>query len=189
MNVRPAEEQGAQSSRVTRLYNMSMAPRTAVKWEILPLSSNVAVFGLEGVADGLLTLLGGGLHSYASGLGLAALLAEAASDPARGPALFQKLDESWSASGVRGAALLRAFEASAAGADSARTERRAHLHRLRALDPLLVLNVLSRTQAGLMVARMQPCFDAELLSRVLESDDPQLLALARSTGCKKWRKP
>lgn len=53
----------------------------------------------------------------------------------------------------------------------------------RAIDPALVLNVLGRTRVNLLMTDAPLSFDPRLLERVLVTDDPRLVALARATGC------
>jgi hypothetical protein len=54
---------------------------------------------------------------------------------------------------------------------------------LRAIDHLLVMNVLARTRSGILLSGAQLSLESGFLERSLISDDPRLVALARATGC------
>lgn len=54
---------------------------------------------------------------------------------------------------------------------------------LRAIDHVLVMNVLGRTRSGILLAQAPLSLDEGFLTRSLISDDPRLVALARATGC------
>jgi hypothetical protein len=54
---------------------------------------------------------------------------------------------------------------------------------LRALDMLLVLNVLARTRANILLKTSLPALTSEYLQQSLYTDDPRLIALAQATGC------
>jgi hypothetical protein len=54
---------------------------------------------------------------------------------------------------------------------------------LRALDPILVLNVLARARSQILLATSPPDLERPFLERDLAADDPRLIALACSTAC------
>lgn len=54
---------------------------------------------------------------------------------------------------------------------------------LRAIDHALVINVLSRTRSGILLAGASMSLEAGFLDRSLITDDSRLVALARATGC------
>jgi hypothetical protein len=53
---------------------------------------------------------------------------------------------------------------------------------LRALDPLLILNVLARSRTSLLLASAPLALERPFLSRALGTDDPRLLELVKLTG-------
>jgi hypothetical protein len=54
---------------------------------------------------------------------------------------------------------------------------------LRALDPILVLNVLARARSQILLATSPPDLERPFLERALAADDPRLVALACATAC------
>ncbi len=53
----------------------------------------------------------------------------------------------------------------------------------RAVDLLLVLNVLARARSQLLITRAPLALDGRYLNRSIVTDDPRLVALAMATGC------
>jgi hypothetical protein len=53
----------------------------------------------------------------------------------------------------------------------------------RALDMVLVLNILARTRANILVHDAALALEGQYLSQSLYSDDPRIVALALATGC------
>lgn len=54
---------------------------------------------------------------------------------------------------------------------------------LRAIDHVLVINVLARTRSGILLAEAPLSLESGFLERSLITDDPRLVTLARATGC------
>jgi hypothetical protein len=54
---------------------------------------------------------------------------------------------------------------------------------LRALDMLLVMNVLARTRSNILLKPSPLALDSETMRQSFYSDDPRLLALVHATGC------
>lgn len=54
---------------------------------------------------------------------------------------------------------------------------------LRAIDMLLVLNVLARTRADLLLANAPMALESGFMNRSLVTNDPRLVVMAQATGC------
>ena len=54
---------------------------------------------------------------------------------------------------------------------------------LRAIDMLLVLNVLGRTKSNILLGNSQLILEEGFLNRSLVTNDPRLVAVAQATGC------
>ncbi len=142
------------------LYNMSMQPRTEVRWELLPVGEVVVAFDLwrSGVP---------------SGRARAAAVRALAAD----------VERAWPTYGLDGAALLfHAPDPGGARPPVLRLEGRPAIRSGFATDPLLVLNVLGRARGLLLMAQASLCLGAAFVNRTLATDDPRLVELARSTG-------
>lgn len=167
---------GASSSRLPPPPRFGPAQ---TNWEVLPLSSTYARFSLEGIGGSLQRLLGGdsATGTYESALRTLENDREALNK------LTGTLNEAWAGYGLMGAMLVYTADdehnqiiATALKATDTK------LVYLRALDPLLVLNVLARARANLLQPRAPLSFDDSQLSRALLTDDPRLIRLVQDTG-------
>ncbi len=148
-------------------------------WEVLPLSSTYARFSLEGIGGSLQRLLG---RDSAAGTYESALRS-LENDREALNKLTTTLNETWEGYGLSGAMLVYTADdehnqiiAAALKATDAK------LVYLRALDPLLVLNMLARARANLLQPRAPLSFDDSQLSRALLTDDPRMIRLVQDTG-------
>lgn len=145
------------------LHNMSMPPRTQVRWATGGIGGPLVAFELASEARAALR------RRARSGRGAAALRAE--------------LDAAWQDFGLRGAALLyAAIPELPAPVEAELTRAAAPAERLAAIDPVLVANVLARARSGLLLPGVPLELGSDFLARTLWSDDPRLVALARKTG-------
>jgi len=84
------------------------------------------------------------------------------------PSLPERLEQRWQEAGLRGALHVYALPEPAV----------ARKVPMLGADPLLALNVLGRTRAGLLLPGAPLDLDPSVLARKLASDDPRLVALA-----------
>ena len=84
------------------------------------------------------------------------------------PGLPDRLEQLWSELGLRGALHVYPLPGAKVIGDA----------ELVSADPLLALNVLGRTRAGLLLPSAPLDLDPSVLARKLASDDPRLVALA-----------
>ena len=232
------------------LHNMSMSPRTSIRWEIQPIESSIVRFNLWCIEKRLNKTLGvkkkEQLWSRSNQF------------------IIQKLETAWKGYGLKGAALIypsripagndfRIEPAGSEEAENARLRRRirsqvatnlkkdfaklgvslsdlewrvgtpisgwlpSHVESLeelrhdiqagltdarklkeqtkvlgpalyRATDVRLVLNVLARTRGQVLMAGATLRLEEPFLERYLATDDPRIVALARSSGVRKERK-
>jgi hypothetical protein len=93
------------------------------------------------------------------------------------PAFRAALDERWQALDLTGPVLLYDYgdlQNRYAGARAPRTER--------ALDPLLVINVLARARGRLLLPHTPLALEPGYLKRDLATDDPRIVAACRTSG-------
>ena len=151
-----------------------------VNWTLLPIVDEIACFDLSALAVDSLRALGIPIANDTLG-NLLRMIKENQGDV---QALVENLEQSWQSCELHGAALVYNWR------DDLREGMAARLVALkqppiflRVTDPLLVLNVLARARASLLLANAPLALEYPYLSRVLASDDPRLLELARSQGC------
>lgn len=98
--------------------------------------------------------------------------------------LASKLDVAWEGYDLCGAMLVYPWQEGLRQAVAARlldAPPGAAPTYLRALDPLLVLNVLARARSQILLAASPPDLERPFLERSLAADDPRLVALACAT--------
>jgi hypothetical protein len=101
-------------------------------------------------------------------------------DKALVASMQQQLDDAWHGYGLRGAFLVYGWGEDVQQALNTRLAAiRAPQVYVRCLDPLLVVNVLARTRTALLLPNAPPALEPTYLTRVLVSDDPRLIALAK----------
>lgn len=178
-------------------------PNTYVDTVVVPTGNTVVRFGLAGLGDPFYRVLG---HKMDPDMGdvtkLAAAL-EAGSE--RADELTAKLDETWASYGLSGAMLVFRHDNKVARAlavptpmpmlpgdgdaddddddENKQDNQKMQVARLRAIDPVLVLNVLSRARSQVLLAGAPVVYGHEYMRRQLVTDDARLVALAQATGC------
>ena len=98
--------------------------------------------------------------------------------------LKPRLDTAWESYRLRGALLFYPWR------DELRSAVNGRLSALRqpttyllVVDPVLILNVLGRSRAGLLLASAPLALDRVFLDRSMASDDNRLIPLAQAGGC------
>jgi hypothetical protein len=95
------------------------------------------------------------------------------------------LDEAWANYDLKGAALVYTWRDELRHALNGRliALKRQPVY-LRAIDPLLIVNILARSRASLLLSNAPLALERVFLNRVLVSDDARLIRLARAFGCR-----
>lgn len=153
--------------------------QSRTEWEILPVGDVMVRFSLDGL---------GGSLGRSTGLDLGsgtyqATLSSLGEDHAALSKLTQTLDTAWEAYQLTGAFLLyyQHEETSSILLETSKITGAKAVY-LRALDPLLVLNILARTRSNLLQPRAPLSFDESQLRRTLLTDDPRLIAIVQESG-------
>jgi hypothetical protein len=153
-----------------------------VSCDIVPLAGTLVRFDLNGLGASLCRLLGikGGGEERESAIQVIE------NDENLRTALVTKLDAAWQGYGLLGAVLMYPWHE---GLQQAIATRMVDAFPgsapsyLRALDPLLVLNVLARSRSQILLANLPPDLERAFLERSLAADDPRLIELACGTAC------
>jgi hypothetical protein len=158
-----------------------------VQWEIVPASDTCVRFDLSVLTPDIFALAGlptPPTDDAPNAPSLAARLAEGLEkQPEAEEMLKQALDAAWDTSGLTGAALVYPWREEARAALVARLQAADKpTTLLRATDPLLVLNILSRARTHVLLANAPPGLERAFLERVLLLDDPRIVALALASG-------
>ncbi len=148
-------------------------------WEVLPTSDIYVRFTLEGMGGSLQRIPG---DLSASGTYETALRSMENNRDALNQ-LTRTLNEAWEGCNLMGALLVypQIDEQNQVIAETLKAAGARAVY-LRALDPLLVLNVLARTRNHLLQTRAPLAFDDTVLHRALLADDPRLIRLVQDTG-------
>ena len=133
--------------------------RDYTRWEIRPIESSIVRFNLVCIES--------------SG----SLLWSGLSWP-----IVQELERAWKGYGLKGAALIYPFR-KATESESQTEVPGPALY--RATDARLILNVLARTRGQVLIAGATLRLEEPFLERHLATDDPRIVALARSSGVRK----
>lgn len=164
-------------------------------WRTVAVRPYLVRFDLNGLGDPFYRLLGKKLHP---GFGDLAATIKAIEGQAEGvPEIVERLELAWGDYALRGAVVLYSWRKDSGAALQGRipvaTENDAEeLYDddkptpptvWRALDFLLVLNVLARTRVNILLPDAPLALEAQYLNRSLFTDDPRLIALAQATGC------
>ncbi len=153
-----------------------------VTCDIAPLGSAIVRFDLNGLGAPLRRLLG----IKGEGADREAVIQTIEGDENLKNELTAKLDAAWRDYDLCGAMLVYPWQESLRQAVATRIMDVAPgstLVYLRALDPILVLNVLARARSQILLATSPPDLERPFLERDLAADDPRLIDLACSTAC------
>ncbi|MAE96854.1 MAG: hypothetical protein CL910_19570 [Deltaproteobacteria bacterium] len=154
----PARERSLLPGHPSLLNNMSVAPRSPVRCSIKVSSGTIVRFAIEATEGPNRLWL----------------------RPSR--ARQECLRGAWDRFGLVGAALIFAWSPPRQHEEGSGRGTRI----LEATNPELVVNVLGRTRSSLLLGNAPLALERSYLRRELASDDPRLVALARSTGARKW---
>lgn len=150
-------------------------------WEILPYSPVIARFSLEGLGGSLQRILGSGLIDNIGTY--EAIIHSIEKNKDAMSALVASLETIWSGYALTGAILVHPWEQDTKQVVLAHAKiANIKAMCLRALDPLLVLNVLARSRTNLLQPRAPLALEQAYLERSLITDDVRLVKLVQSSG-------
>jgi hypothetical protein len=153
--------------------------RTA--WEILPFSATIVRFSLEGLGGSLQRILGNdkgaNIGTYDS------ILHSIEKNKAAMTALVKALESAWESYNLCGAILVYPWEQDTKQVILTHAKvMNTKAMCLRALDPILVLNVLARSRANLLQPRAPLALEQTYLERTFITDDERLVRLVQDSG-------
>ncbi len=150
-------------------------------WEILPYNMTVVRFSLEGLGGSLQRILGSDLAENTGTYEAIIHSIEKNKDAMN--TLVASLETTWASYDLKGAILVSPW------VQDSRQVIQTHAKIanvkplcLRALDPLLVLNVLGRSRTNLLQPRAPLALEQAYLERALITDDVRLVKLVQSSG-------
>jgi hypothetical protein len=166
-----------------------------MNWRIVPVVNELVRFDLNGLGDPFHRLLGRPLQVEMGTPENAVDVMETGGDAVE--AIVEKLERAWESYNLTGAMLVYTWrkelrqvfagrvptEDEGADEEHFDDEKRTPPVVLRAVDLLLVMNVLARTRARILLPTTPPAMQKEFLLQSLYSDDPRLVGLAKATGC------
>lgn len=177
---RPAAQPATSNSRFGSGLGSRFGP-ARTSWEILPVSGTIVRFSLEGLGGSLQRLMGDKAPSAGGNYDSLFQTIEKNRDSLK--TIIATLNIAWDEFALKGAMLVYPWEEERKQVILAHA--RANNTRalcLRAIDPLLVLNVLARARTHLLQPRAPLALEASYLERALMSDDSRLIKLAQLTG-------
>ena len=176
----PRPSQPASNSRFGSGLGSRFGP-ARTSWEILPVSGTIVRFSLEGLGGSLQRLVGD--KGSANSGNYETLLQSIEKNRESMKAIISSLNTAWEGYTLKGAMLVYPWEEERKQVilAHARTNNTRAVC-LRAIDPLLVLNVLARARTNLLQPRAPLALEASYLERALLTDDSRLIKLAQLTG-------
>lgn len=173
---------------------------TQISWRIIPVQKAAVRFDMFGLGDPFFRVLGQPINPDYADLGKLVAAMEKGGEMV--DALKAALDAAWARFNLKGAAMIYKWQASQwrvishpttnkprdddRDDDDNSTPAPSHGKPIypcyRAIDPLLVMNVLARARTQLLIANAQPIFNFEYLNASIYTDDPRLIKLAMGTG-------
>ncbi len=199
---RPSGPPQPSGSQRTAPFNLPFGarPNSRISWDFVPIADAIVLFELPSAAEAIFKLIDhepppppsaetANAPDMPSWLAMpplplaAALVGALEANSALEEALKARLDSAWAEADLIGAALIYPWRQETKQAVTARLEA---IDKppvfLRATDPLLILNVLSRARTHVLLGNAPSALEQAFLERVLYSDDPRLVALALASG-------
>jgi len=185
------------SPRSSSLGGSRLGP-TKMDWRIVPVTNLLVRFDLDGLGDPFYRVLGKRLTvDYGDPDAMTKAIEAGGADVEE---MVVRLDAVWDEYKLQGAVLLyrwtKDLRYTLTGRinngdeledgepqDSYEDDRRKPPTILRALDLLLVMNVLARTRANILLKNAPLALERQYLSQSLFADDPRMISLAHATGC------
>ncbi len=178
----------------------SLPSREQIEYALLPLHKVAVRFELKGLGDPFYRLLGHEVNPEHSDSRLVVRKLEQGG--ADVDAMRDLMNSAWEKYGLKGALMVYAMEAEnlvkQLNAPSFMPKKdlfeddddnekkddppKPAVKVLRAIDIMLVLNVLARARTQVLLATSPVMFNQHYLNRAIVSDDPRLVALAMATG-------
>lgn len=174
-----------QGTNANARYGTSLNSRfgaSSVSCDIAPLAGTLVRFDLKGLGASLCRLLGikGSDEEHEAAI----QMIEA--DENLRASLAEKLDAAWQTYDLHGAILVYPWHEGLRQAVATRMvdafpgSAPAYL---RALDPILVLNILARARSQVLLANSPPDLERPFLERALAADDPRIIEIACAAAC------
>ncbi len=180
----------------------SARPNARVMWEILPTHDTVVKIDTSAIQIDLFKLVGvqpPALETLEKDpsqaaywgnaiAGVPSAVAQVISDfldlnPGAETALKEKLDSAWSALELKGAVLIYNWREEAKVSFTTRLQAIGQPPiALRASDPLLVLNILSRARSNTLIGNMPSALEKPFLERQIFTDDARVVAWVKASG-------
>lgn len=174
--------------------------RDTVEYALLPLRGLAIRFELKGLGDPFYRLLGHDVNAENSDSRLVVRKLEQGGNDVK--AIQALLDNAWEKYAFKGAAMVYPMENEALikqlnapaimpkkdifedDDDSEKKEEppKPAVKILRAIDMVLVLNILGRARTQVLIGTSPMMFNQHYLNRAIVTDDPRLVALAMATG-------
>lgn len=174
--------------------------RDTVEFALLPLRGMAVRFELKGLGDPFYRLLGHEVNTENSDSRLVVRKLEQGGEDVK--AIQAILDKAWEKYAFKGAAMVYSLENEALvkqlNAPSIMPKKdffdddddnekkdeppKPAVKILRAIDMVLVLNVLGRARTQVLIGSSPTMFSQHYLNRAIVTDDPRLVALAMATG-------
>jgi hypothetical protein len=181
----------------------SARPNARVTWEVLPTHDAVVRIDLSKLPIEIFKLLGirppdvaelehdaAKANYWGSAIsGVPSAVAQVISDhldvsPETEKALKAQLDSAWGALGFVGAAMVFNWCEEAKVSFATRFQAvNLPAIALRATDPLLVLNILTRVRSGTLISNMPAALEKPFLERQIFMDDSRVIAWVKASGC------
>lgn len=178
----------------------SLPSREQIEYALLPLHKVAVRFELKGLGDPFYRLLGHEVNTEHSDSRLVVRKLEQGGDDA--DAIRELMDTAWGKYGLKGAVMVYPMEAENLvkqlsaptfmpkkdlfddddDTDKKDDPPKPAVKVLRAIDIMLVLNILARARTQVLLATSPVMFNQHYLNRAIVSDDPRLVALAMATG-------
>jgi hypothetical protein len=191
-----------QARQPTGLFG-SARPNARVTWEILPTHDGAVRIDVSRLPTELFAMLGirpptpkeleddtaKGLYWGSALSGVPSAVAQVMSDyldvtPDAEKMIKGQLDDSWAALGFTGAVMVFNWREEARVSFATRFQAMGlPTVVLRATDPLLVLNILSRARSGTLISNMPAALEKPFLERQIFTDDARVIAWVKASGC------
>jgi len=185
------------SPRSSSLGGSRLGP-TKMDWRIIPVTSLLVRFDLDGLGDPFYRVLGKRLTvDYGDPEAVTKAIEAGGADVEE---MAVRLDAAWDDYKLQGAVLLYRWTKDlrypltgriisgdeleeGETPDTYEDDKRKPPTILRALDLLLVVNVLARTRANIILKNAPLALERQYLGQSLFTDDARMISLAHATGC------
>lgn len=149
------------------LKNFCCPPRTTINWEISPLHDTFLRINLNYEVSSRLSMM----------MGIPEISIKQIEDMADD--LIPLLDRAWLEYGLKGSILLSPWHEDISSKIDPQSRDLNLLCLVHSRDPMLVLNILSRSRSGILLPQFPPLLELPFLKRDLATGDRRLVSLAK----------